>query len=297
MDQNNSDYLVEKKCPYISFPILEQLPWLKHGFSTRLGGVSTGIHSSMNLGFLNGDRRENVEENYHRMAATLNIDVDSCVMANQTHSDRVRLVTGDDRGKGFRIERDYTDIDALITKEAGNTLVILTADCVPVSLADTVNHAVGLVHSGWKGTAAKIVPKTIIRMQEEFGTHPENLVIATGPSICGTCYEVGSEVINHFHEQYTECQCKRFITIKMMDTPDNPLDKSRTYLPEEKYQLDLAEAIRQSVVALGVPDKSIVKSSFCTMCHPELFFSHRATQGKRGTMAAFISTTSQANAE
>ena len=268
-----NQYLINRNSvPYISFPLFDNLPWLKHGCSTRLGGVSTGIHATMNLGFQNGDLPDNVYENYRRICDAIGIEPESVVHAKQTHKDYVRVVTAKDRGKGYNRDRDYDDIDALITNEPGITLTILTADCVPVFIVDPVEKAIGLVHSGWRGTVQRITEKTVKSMQDNFGCKPKNLLAVTGPCICSNCYEVGPEVADAFHDEFGS---DMFLKI--------------SHQHNGKTHIDLSETIIRTLLAAGLDSASVVKSGLCTACNSELLFSHRITQGKRGTLASFLS--------
>ena len=262
------------RTPYISFPVLEGFDWLCHGCSTRLGGVSTGIHGTMNLGFQNGDRPEAVYENYNRICSAIGVEPESVVQAKQTHKDNVRIVTAKDRGKGFNRERDYDDIDALITNESGLTLTILTADCVPVFLVDPVNKAIGLVHSGWRGTVQRIAAKTVRRMQEVYDSNPADMIAVTGPCICWTCYEVGEEVAANFENEFGKNVFQK-------------ISHAETSL-YKKTHIDLSEAITQTLLEAGLNETSVIQSGLCTSCNSELLFSHRVTQGKRGTLASFL---------
>lgn len=264
--------LNQGKIPYLSFPVLETIPWIRHGFSTRLGGVSTGIHRSMNLGFQNGDEKENVYENYARICDVIGVKPESIVHAKQTHLDQYRIVDYDDIGKGYNRERDYDDIDALVTNHSGITLTILTADCVPVYLVDPENKAIGLVHSGWSGTVKRIAAKTVQGMMSAYGTKPAQVIAVTGPCICADCFEVGDEVADAFLNEFGS---NRFSLI--------------THKVDERYHINLAESIAQSLLDIGLNSSNIHQSGLCTACNPDLLFSHRVTQGKRGTMAAFLS--------
>lgn len=258
--------------PYISFPVLAQYDWLCHGFSTRLGGVSTGIHSTMNLGFQNGDCLENVYENYKRICNVIGVKPESVVLAKQTHKDCVRVVTVADCGKGYNRERDYDDIDALITNQADITLTILTADCVPVYLVDPVNKAIGLVHSGWRGTVQRIASKTVRKMQDVYGSRPADILAVTGPCIGEECYEVGEEVATCFSEEFSSEIYNKISSVK-----------------SGKTHINLPETIKQSLLEFGLSEDNITICGLCTACNHELLFSHRVTRGKRGTLAAFLS--------
>ena len=177
---------------YLSYPLLEKTGIVKHGFSTRIGGVSEGIYSSMNLSFTRGDDENAVRENYRRMAKALDVKEDGFVLAAQTHTTNVHKVTLDNRGEKLR------DVDGLITDVPGLCLVTSYADCVPLYFLDPVHRAIGLSHSGWRGTVGKIGKETLRKMQVEYGTDPKDVIAAIGPSICQDCYEVSEDVIDQF---------------------------------------------------------------------------------------------------
>ena len=180
---------------FLTYPAFEDVEWLVHGFSTRLGGVSQGIYSSMNLSFTRGDEESCVRENYNRIAAAMGFRAENIVTSDQTHTCNVRKVTEKDRGKGIVTPRDYTDIDGMITNVSGLVLATFYADCVPLYFVDPLHHAIGLSHSGWRGTVQKIGEVTIKKMAEEYGSNPKNMKVAIGPSICQDCYEVSLDVI------------------------------------------------------------------------------------------------------
>jgi len=187
-----------KDVTFLTYPAYEEMNWLVHGFSTRFGGVSRGIYSSMNLSFTRGDEESCVKENYRRISDAMGFDMNSIVTSDQTHTNNVRKVTEKDRGKGIVIPRDYTDTDGMITNVPGLVLATFYADCVPLYFADPANHAIGLSHSGWRGTVQKIGAVTIEKMSEEYGSNPKDLKVAIGPSICQECYEVSEDVIEEF---------------------------------------------------------------------------------------------------
>ncbi len=257
---------------YLIYPILEETGAVIHGFSTRLGGVSQGICASMNLSFSRGDEEAAVLENYKRIAQAIGFSLDSAVASDQTHTANVRTVTEADRGCGLTKPRPYRDVDGMITNAPGVTLTTFYADCVPLYLVDPVKRAIGLSHSGWKGTVGKIGKATVQAMEREYGTDPKDLVVAIGPSICQDCYEVSGDVIEKFQEAFDE---------KLWD---------RLFYPKEngKYQLDLWEANRQIFLEAGVREEKIALPGLCTCCNPEFLFSHRASKGKRGNLAAFL---------
>ena len=257
---------------YLSYPSLEKTGMVRHGFSTRLGGVSEGVYASMNLSFSRGDKEAAVQENYRRIARAIGFDWESVVTSDQTHTANVRVVTNRDKGCGLTKPRPYQDVDGMITNELGITLATFYADCVPLYLLDPVKKAIGLSHSGWKGTVGKIGKATVQAMEREYGTNPEDLIVAIGPSICQDCYEVSEDVIEQFQKAFPREQWDGLFYRK----------------ENGKYQLDLWEANRQIFLEARVKPENISMPNLCTCCNPQFLFSHRASKGKRGNLAAFL---------
>ncbi len=255
---------------YLTFPSLEQTGIVRHLFSTRLGGVSQGIYSSMNLSFTRGDETASVSENYCRIGRVLDCPPERMVASHQTHTTNIRLVTEADCGKGIVRERDYEDVDGLITDCSEVCLVTYYADCVPLYFVDPVRRAIGLAHSGWKGTVHSMGECMVRRMQESFGSKPSDLIAAIGPSICRDCYEVSEDVALEFAAQFEGTE---------VVTP------GRT---DGKYQLDLWLANRLILMRAGIPEEQISVTDICTCHNPDYLFSHRASHGKRGNLAAFL---------
>lgn len=257
---------------YLTFPVLTETGLVKHSFSTLIGGVSEGIFATMNFGFVRGDDPAHVMENYRRMAQALEVDVNRMVLAHQTHTARVRVVTEADAGKGVVRERDYQDVDGLITNIPGITLVTFYADCVPLYLLDPVNKAIGLSHSGWRGTVARIGRVTLEEMRREYGTNPEDVIACIGPSICQDCFEVGEEVALAFAQEF-----------------DAGYHTELFYREENgKYQLDLWRANQIIFAEAGVRPANIYTTDICTRCNPDRLFSHRKAGTARGNLAAFL---------
>jgi len=261
--------------PYIQFKNLAATGIVKHGFSTRKGGVSTGIFSSMNLNFKRGDDPEAVMENYRRMAAALDMQVEDMVLSDQTHTTNVRVITEEDRGKGILKPQDYRDVDGMITNVPGIVLVTSYADCVPLYFVDPVRKAIGLSHSGWKGTVGHIGQRTVERMQQVYGSDPKDIVAAIGPSICQSCYEVSEDVAEAFRAHFAENEAEDIL-----------LDKGNG-----KYQLDLWKANWYVLTNAGILPEHLEVTDLCTACHPDLLWSHRKTKGQRGGLSAFLSLT------
>lgn len=258
---------------YLTYPAFDKFQEFYHGFSTRLGGVSKGIYESMNLSFSRGDEENAVLENYHRMADAIGFSLEQIVCSDQTHTTNIRLVTEKDHGKGVVREKDYTDVDGLITNLPGTTLTTFYADCVPLFFLDPENRAIGLAHSGWRGTVGKIGEKMVWSMKETFGTKPEKLYVGIGPSICQDCYEVSQDVADQFMEAF----------------PDHQKDQSLLYETNQgKYQLNLWRANELVLMEAGILKEHLSFPGICTCCNPEFLFSHRASQGKRGNLCAFL---------
>ena len=188
--------------PFLEYPMLRKTGLVYHGFSTRLGGVSEGCYPSMNLSFDRGDDPEAVRENFRRIGNAIGVNVEDMVMSKQTHTTNVRVVTEEDRGKGVVKERDYTDVDGLVTDVRGICLVTSYADCVPLYFVDPVRNAIGLSHSGWRGTVGKIGKKTVELMTERFGSDPSDILACVGPSVCVDCYEVSEDVVEKVREAF-----------------------------------------------------------------------------------------------
>ncbi len=253
---------------YLTFPLLEKTEAVRHLFSTRIGGVSEGEYASMNFSIARGDREEAVLENYKRIAGILGCDINDMVASHQTHTTNIRRVTGADRGKGISRERDYENVDGLMTDEPGIVLVTYYADCVPLYFVDPVHRAIGLAHSGWRGTADRMGECMVRAMQDAFGSRPEELYAAIGPSICRDCYEVSEDVALRFADM-----------------------GEAVVLPGKapgKYQLDLWLANERILEQAGIPGKQIAVTDLCTCHNSEFLFSHRASGGKRGNLGAFL---------
>lgn len=283
---NNRNTILNKvsPTPFLSFPSLSKIPFIKHGFSTKLGGISTDQFSTLNLGFQNGDIRENVTTNYQRICVSIGVPIHSLVLSDQIHETNIRFVTEADQGKGILKPKDYSGIDGLITNTPGVTLTTFYADCVPLYFVDQNKKAIGLSHSGWRGTVAKMGQKTLMEMTKYFGTNPKDVIALIGPSICKDCYEVSKDVADSFTKVFSLEECNVFLKRKrnLEEYKKNPFEV------EEKYQLDLWKANYFILKNAGVLEENIHSSELCTCCNSELLFSHRATAGKRGTLAAFL---------
>ena len=271
-NNNNAILNTDGKAPYLSFPALSNIDFIKHGFSTRLGGLSKDYFSSMNLGYTRGDDKEAVDANYKLICDSIGFSWEDLVATDQVHETIVRVVTDEDKGKGIIKERDYSGVDGLITNKKGVPLVTYYADCVPLYLVDVKNKAIGLSHSGWRGTVKRMGEQTIKAMKENFGTNPHDLVVLIGPSICNECYEVSEDVAVEFRNVFDEDALKTIL-----------YDKENG-----KYDLNLWEANRRIFLDMNIPEENIIVSEICTCCNSDILYSHRAHGDKRGTLAAFL---------
>lgn len=258
--------------PFLTFPMLDDTGLVIDGFSTRLGGVSEGKFASMNFTFTRGDNPAHVMENYRRMAEALGVEMERMVLSYQTHTTNVRVITEEDAGKGIVKERDYTDVDGMITNVPGITLVTFYADCVPLYLLDTAHKAIGLSHSGWRGTVNRMGKATMEAMAREYGSRPEDMIACIGPSICQDCYEVGEEVAQNFREAFEAQYWPELLEEKAGG----------------KYQLNLWRANEIIFLEAGIRPEHIQVTDICTHCNPELLFSHRTCGDERGNLAAFL---------
>lgn len=256
---------------YLTFPLFEKAG-LKHGFSTKRGGVSTGDCATMNLSFTRGDDPDHVMENHRILADAIGYKVENLVLSNQVHDTVIRRVDASDCGKGVTRQSDLIGVDGLITQDPKVVLMTFFADCVPLFFYDPVEQAVGACHSGWRGTVARIGAKTVEAMGQEFGTRPGNLLTVIGPSICASCYEVSADVAEEFEKEFPEVQWREILEKK----------------PAHKYQLDLWRANEIILEEAGIPKGQIEVSELCTCCHSDLLFSHRATGGRRGNLSGII---------
>ncbi len=255
---------------YYTFPEFENCKEIVHGFSSREGGVSSGFYATMNMGVRTEDAKENIIDNYSIFCETLGVDVRNVVIAPLSHEANIRNVTVDDAGSG--LFRDYCceNTDGFLTKDAGIVLTATFADCVPVFYYDPVQKVVGIAHSGWRGTVKEIAAAMVERMCSDYGSRPEDILVGIGPSIGMCCFEVEEDVFYEFAElAYLE---------------------DGWYFEKEngRYDIDLWRVIWATLTHAGVTAEHISVSGICTCCNSAKLFSHRATKGRRGTMAGMI---------
>lgn len=252
---------------YYTISSFEETGLVKHGFSTRKGGVSGGCYSSMNLRFHCDDKHENVLKNYELMSGALGIDYRRLVLSKQVHEDNVHTVTEIDCGNGITKPNVFKSADALITDKSGIPLVTVYADCVPLFFLDKKQRVIALAHSGWRGTVKRIGQKTIQKLKADYGSEPEDILTAIGPSIQEDHFEVGDDVAQIFAEEFGE-------------------DTAVMY--GGRYHVNMQSAIKKQFIEEGIPEENIDDCGICTCCCSELLFSHRKTNGKRGNLGAFL---------
>ena len=255
---------------YLTFPKLAQAG-VCHGFSTRMGGVSEGYLGTMNLSFTRGDDPDKVYENFRRIGEAIGFPQDNLVLSAQIHETRIRIVGEQDKGDGI-LRPTVPGVDGLVTDVPGIPLYTSYADCVPLLFYDPEHQVIAMAHSGWKGTAAKIGEKMVHFLGDHYGTRPEALIAAIGPSICQACYEVSEDV----------AEAMRAIL---------PEDVARTALEEKgggKYQLDLWKTNEWILLHAGILPEHLDVTDLCTCCNSDKLFSHRASHGRRGNMGAFM---------
>ncbi len=257
----------------VSFDNLNKYKEVSHCFTSRHGGYSNGVFSSLNMGFGRGDDDDLVMKNYELVAKTIGFRRSDLVLSNQIHGDTIIRVEKSDRGKGLTKVSDLLGVDGYLTKERGVGLTLFFADCVPLYFYDLVRHAVAIAHAGWKGTTLQIARKMIERMGLEFGTRPEDIIAAIGPSICGNCYEVSEDVKKQFDLSFNDD-----IIAKVVKTGGI----------EGKYIIDLKLTNRLLMEESGIKPVNIEVSQYCTLCHHDLFFSHRKMGNERGSQVGII---------
>lgn len=273
----NKETVFEEKImegvPLLTYPLLEKTEFVTHGFTTRMGGVSEGYCSTMNISTTRGDDPKAIEENQRRLARALGVRVEDFTYTHQTHTTNVAVVREEDRGKRFM------ETDGMVTDVPGICLVTFYADCVPLYFVDPVHRAIGLSHSGWRGTVKRMGQVTLERMKEAYGTKPEDVFAVIGPSICQDCYEVSGDVIEEFRENFSE-----FVWSQLFYEKENG-----------KYQLNLWRANQIVLTEAGVEAQNIAVTNLCTHCNPEILFSHRSTGVKRGNLSALLAIKREEN--
>jgi YfiH family protein len=251
--------------PYYSCLAFEDLPHLRHGFSTRRGGVPDLKESSLNLSETFWDSPARVNENRRRLLSALHLADAPLITLHQVHSNRVHII------EDISTQWNRAEGDAIATRAENIALAVKTADCLPVLIADPVKNAVAAVHSGWRGTLSQVLLCTIREMQRVFGSDPSQLLTAIGPGIRACCYEVGREVADLFKIEYPECCSAMSASVR----PD-------------KYLLDLGKVLDIQMNLAGIRPENRHDLGACTCCNTREFFSHRAEGSAAGRMMSII---------
>lgn len=252
---------------------------LTAGFTGRHGGVSRIPYDSLNVAFHVGDEPGDIVENRKRVAAALGFSLEDWTCGEQVHGVRIGVVHDKDRGRGSLDRASaFQDTDGLVTDVPGVLLTSFYADCVPLYFWDPVTGAVGLAHAGWKGTVGAIAEQMVVRMSAEYGSLPQHIHAAIGPSIGECCYEVDDRVMDRVRDM----GIGEFISEEVTNSAVY-IDKG-----QGKYMLNLKEINRHIMIKAGILAEHIECTSWCTSCNHDLFFSYRKDGGTTGRMASWI---------
>ncbi len=270
LESKNLKITVSGDLVYLQFPKFLEREGIRHVFSTRHGGVSTGDCASMNLSFNKDTNPQNVIKNFEILCNGVGISTENLVLSHQTHTNNVITVDESHRGTGIS-KPPFCDVDGMITNKSGVALVTQYADCTPLVFYDPVKKVIATSHAGWRGTVRLIGKCTVDKMVREFGCAPEDIIAGIGPCIGKCCYEVDDPVVEEFEKL-------NFLELGNIIFP----------IGNRKYMLDLREANRQILIYSGVKPENIDVGDICTCCNSQDLHSHRATKGKRGNLALII---------
>ncbi len=254
---------------YITFKNFTNTGLVRHAFTTKIGGVSEGFYSSMNMGLNRGEEQTKVKKNYEIICDAIGIKTEDLVFSKQTHTNNVLCVSAKDKGTGFT-RPSFEDIDGLITNEPNVALVTQYADCTPLLFLDPQKKVIAASHSGWRGTVKQIGAVTIKKMKSEFGCNPQDILAVIGPSICENCYEVDTPVYNEFKKL--------------------PIDLKDVFKQKDNdhYMLNLKLVNKKILLNAGLKEENIELCDICTACNCDELYSHRKQGVNRGNLAAII---------
>lgn len=242
---------------------------LIHCFSTRIGGVSTGNWSSLNLGFNSEDLRENILVNINMISECIKVDINNLVFSKQVHGDQIRIVTSKNRGEGITVPI-CEECDGLMTNEPNVALITFVADCVPVLFYDPIKKVIAATHAGWRGTVKKIACKTVKKMEEVYDSNEEDIIACIGPSIGPCCFEVGEQVLEEFKKSFSFYK-------ELINENDGG-----------KVKINLWKANAMQLIEIGLKESNICLSELCTVCNNDTFYSYRGDNGETGRLGAII---------
>lgn len=257
---------------YYTFDNLEKADGITHCFSTRIGGVSKGYYSSMNLSFTRGDSYDDVLQNFKLICEASGFSYENLVFSDQIHETKVICVGSKDCGKGIIKDSDIKGVDGLMTNQANVVLTTFYADCVPLFFYDVQKKVVALSHAGWKGTVNKIGLKTVEKMKAVYGCNPKDIIAGIGPSIGECCFEVDPPVANEFLDK--------------LEFGDEFVREHKSLA--NKYNIDLSGINKRILTDAGVLPENIEIAGLCSKCNSDVFYSHRVCGSNRGSLAAFI---------
>ena len=264
-------HLREGGIDYFQSPLLLK-QGIKHGFSTRRGGVSRGIYATLNTGLTTGDEISRVKENRQKFLSLWGLSLEKAVAGLSVHGVRVTPVSSADKGRGQELGDGVPDTDGLITNERELALTVHSADCQMILIFDPWRKIIGVAHAGWRGLLLGMGTVIIKKMEEYYGTNPEHVTAVVGPSICVDCFEVGVEVVQYFRFR------RQYRTPLVFNSPTRG-----------SYYIDLRGIIREQLQEAGVTEDKLSISTLCTKEHPAWFYSHRRDGSRTGRMMGFIS--------
>lgn len=249
----------ENNIEYLTFNALDNekvdcLVTLKHG------GVSTGVYKSLNFRTTSQDKKENIFKNLKILCDTLKLNTEDVVKANQNHTDNILLLDENNKEKYKFFNLNNEQVDGYITSNSSIIPMVVTADCNAILLYDKVHNALGIVHSGWKGTVKRIYLKAIHKMKEEYNTCSKDLIVCVSPSILKCCFSSEDE---EFKKNFTSIWEDEQNYIYYEN--ENP----------KRFHIDLSYVITKDLIKSGVKKENIHFAGICTCCNHEDFYSFR----------------------
>ncbi len=259
--QDNEAFLHIKKWQQIN-------PQLIAGFTTRNGGVSEKPFDSFNHGLHVSDQKSAVIKNKEILAGHISFPIEDWTSAEQTHGNKIKVVDRNDKGSGvLDYATSISDVDGLITNQAGLLCTAFFADCVPLFFFDPITKYIGIAHAGWKGTVNDI-QKNMVEKLHQLGVDKKDLLVTIGPSISKQNYEVNHHVIGHIERSDRE--------------------KVASKIENDNYLLDLKQLNLEKLLQSGLLNHNITTTNYCTFEDEALFFSHRRDHGQTGRMLGYI---------
>lgn len=244
---------------FLTFEKFDDIKFVNHAFSTRLGGVSSGPFATLNLSNKIENNPENIKENLKRICCASNFNIESLYFLNQNHTANIKVVKSNNP--------DHNIYDGSITNVKGITLVTMHADCAPLFFVDPVTKSIGLAHAGWGGTVSNIAGKMVSKMQSEYGSSPKDIICAIGPCIHNCCFEIKNDILSYFTK----------------------INKNLVEFKNYKIYANIPECNKINMINSGISNSNIIVSDLCTKCNHDLFFSYRKQGITHGCSMAFIS--------